>query len=138
MSATLRRRLLIVVALAAVAPAALTVLYSYPPAEYRFYPGCLFHSVTGLHCPGCGATRSSYALLHGDIPQALAHNPLFVLALPLLALVGLRLLVATWTGRTTRRVPTWCLYAILGIVVAFWVLRNLDVYPLNLLAPHSL
>ena len=140
MSRTLVRRLLIVVVLGMFAPAGLAVLYTYPPAEFGFYPGCYFNTLTGLHCPGCGATRAAHALLHGDVSQALAYNPLFVLTLPLLVVVGLRFLVDLWTGRPSpdRRLPRWCVYSILGLILAFWVLRNVDVYPLNLLAPQAL
>jgi len=47
-------------------------------------PDCPFHAVTGLHCPGCGSTRATYLLLHGDVAGALAMN---ALVLPALVLV---------------------------------------------------
>ena len=139
MSRALVRRLLVFVVLGMFAPAGLALLYTYPPNEFGFYPGCYFHALTGLHCPGCGATRAAHALLHGDVPQAFAYNPLFLLALPLLVAVGSRFLVQLWTGRPSldRRLPSWCIYSILVVILAFWVLRNIDVYPLNLLAPHA-
>ncbi len=37
---------------------------------------CIFHSVTGLYCPGCGGTRALRLLLHGDILQSLYYHPL--------------------------------------------------------------
>jgi hypothetical protein len=39
-------------------------------------PECLFRSMTGWPCPGCGTTRSIVNLLHADLPGALAMNPL--------------------------------------------------------------
>ena len=36
---------------------------------------CIFHALTGLYCPGCGGTRSMYALLHGHILLAVHENP---------------------------------------------------------------
>lgn len=39
-------------------------------------PPCLFKTLTGYPCPGCGGTRAAYALLHGDLLRALLINPL--------------------------------------------------------------
>ena len=43
------------------------VVFFFNPATHGFYPVCVFHQLTGLNCPGCGGTRSVYALLHGNI-----------------------------------------------------------------------
>ena len=137
---TWRLRLVLVLAAAVLLPAGAAVLSSFPPAEYTFYPRCVFHAVTGLHCPGCGATRCLHALLHGDLAQALAYNALFVLMLPLL-LAGLAAMAYSgWTGRPLfrRTVPAGAIWAFLVVMIAYWVLRNIDVYPLTLLAPHGL
>lgn len=37
---------------------------------------CLFRSVTGLYCPGCGGTRALKYLLRGDIGRSLWYHPL--------------------------------------------------------------
>lgn len=37
---------------------------------------CIFHSVTGLYCPGCGGTRAARLLLQGNILQSLYYHPL--------------------------------------------------------------
>ena len=57
------------------------VLFFFDPAKHGFYPICLFHSLTGWNCPGCGATRAAYQLLHGHLLRALQDNALFVLRL---------------------------------------------------------
>lgn len=36
---------------------------------------CLFKTVTGYPCPGCGGTRAAHALLHGNLQEALYINP---------------------------------------------------------------
>jgi hypothetical protein len=84
---------------------------------------CPFRAFTGLDCPLCGATRATFALLHGDVVTALDHNALYVAALPL---VGL--LVALWLVRGTvparvRSAPV--LWAVVVLAAAFGVVRNL-------------
>src|ERR1700689_2632743 len=56
----------------------LTVLYFFTPSAHGFYPVCQFHRLTGLNCPGCGATRAMYALLHGNFALALRDNALLM------------------------------------------------------------
>jgi hypothetical protein len=127
-------------AAAVVVPAGLAVLYRFPPAESTFYPRCYFHSLTGLHCPGCGATRCLHALLHGDLAQAAAYNALFLALFPVLLTWAGWMWASAVLGRPLPgvRVPTWVFRALFLVMVAFWVLRNLPFAPFNLLAPHPL
>ncbi len=46
---------------------------------------CLFRNLTGRKCPGCGMTRAISSAAHGNFPQALRHNRLVVIVLPILA-----------------------------------------------------
>ncbi len=39
---------------------------------------CVFHTVTGFYCPGCGGTRAVRLLLEGHILESLYYHP-FVL-----------------------------------------------------------
>ncbi len=97
-----RARILLVLFAALIVPIGASILYTFPPSEYSIYPPCVFHWLTGLHCPGCGATRCVYALLCLDLPQAFAYNPLFVLALPLFAYSGACSACSVWTGKPIR------------------------------------
>ena len=45
-------------------------LYQLGPHDRRWLPGCTFHQLTGLNCPGCGMTRAAYATLHGRLGEA--------------------------------------------------------------------
>jgi hypothetical protein len=90
-------------------------------------PLCPLHAATGLWCPLCGATRASYALMHGQWSTALHDNLLFVLLLPLILIAWWR-----WAGRdpATDRAPLLPRPMFLSIVllaVLFGVLRNLPV-----------
>src|SRR5580698_4636369 len=68
--------------------AACAVLFFFDPTKNNFYPVCQVHALTGLYCPGCGATRAAYQLLHGNGVMALHDNALFVVSLAALAARG--------------------------------------------------
>lgn len=139
-------RLALVALAAAGAGALLLVVRASPPTDASYYPKCQSRQLLGLHCPGCGLTRSAYALLHGDFAQAVAYNPLAPVLLPLFAVGFGRSLWSWGTGRRPKprayRVPgrfaratPWLIAA--GLVL-FALLRNVPVWPLTLLAPHEL
>jgi hypothetical protein len=63
-----------------------------------------------------------------------------VLLLPFLALAGILAWLEAVTGRRFFRwhIPSWLIRVFAVLVVLFWVLRNVPVYPFTLLAPHVL
>jgi hypothetical protein len=65
------------------------VLFFLDPATTGFYPSCLFRTVFGFQCPGCGSLRAAHQLLHGNLEAAWALNKPVVVGLPLAALAGL-------------------------------------------------
>ena len=113
-------------------------LYFFNPVTMKAYPTCIFHRVTGLHCPGCGSTRAVHSALHGDFRKALAYNPAIVLLLA--AAVGAGLYYGyLYFARRRKALPS--LSAKLGkaLIVAllvYWLLRNLPFEPFSWLAPH--
>ena len=105
------------------------VLFLFDPAKHGFYPICLFHSLTGWNCPGCGATRAAFQLLHGRLLRALHDNALFILTLAALAAQGAWLVAQKIRNRPVAfRVPPKALWAFLVIALAFTVLRNLPAF----------
>ncbi|HYP97757.1 MAG TPA: DUF2752 domain-containing protein [Polyangiaceae bacterium] len=46
-------------------------------------PFCPLASVFGVPCPGCGLTRATLALAHGDLQHALELHPLVLVLAPL-------------------------------------------------------
>ena len=122
------------ITIAFVVIAGAAVLFFFDPARNNFYPACQFHRVTGLYCPGCGATRASYQLLHGNVVAALRDNALFVLSLPVLTARGIWFLDRQRRGRPARFfIPPPALWAFLVIALVFVVLRNLPAF--SFLAP---
>jgi Protein of unknown function (DUF2752) len=112
---------------------ALVILYFFAPTQYAFYPRCLFHSLTGLSCPGCGSLRAIHNLLHGHWTAAFHYNPLLIALLPVLAGVLTSYLCRLITGREPFPVfkrPFW-IWVLLGLLVAFTIVRNLPFGPLT-------
>ena len=142
-----RRRTLVrggILLLAAIGGSAgVYLLATVRPTDDSWYPKCHFHQLTGMHCPGCGVTRALHALFNGQFEQAIAYN---LVALVLLPYLLLRLVQGLWLwlwdirpkyrrpGRFARVMP----WVFAGLLLSFWVLRNVPVYPFTMLAPHDL
>lgn len=108
--------------------------------QSSFMPPCLFHKFTGLHCVGCGMTRATHAALNGRFVEAFQYNPLGIFLLPL-ALFGIALEILAWvrgsTGGPRLRMGRTGLWVLFWLVLGFWVLRNIPVWPFTILAPGS-
>jgi len=118
-------------ALLVLGAAACVILLAVPPgsAHAKWLPRCMFHQLTGLYCPGCGATRTLSAMLHGDIKASLHNN---LLLFPLLSLI--MILIVKPEISLKRPVAI----TIIAIVLLFTILRNIPVAPFTYLAPVPL
>ncbi|WP_372947785.1 DUF2752 domain-containing protein [Mariniphaga sp.] len=121
-----------------IALAALAVLFFVlDPAEHVFFPRCIFHSLSGWYCPGCGSQRAIHSLLHLNITGVVQNNILF---LPAVLVIFYHYTHPILNKKLNWRLPN-ILYlkntpwVIFGIILLFWVLRNLTVYPFSVLAP---
>ena len=112
-------------------------LYHFGPSA-PWFPGCLFHQLTGLDCPGCGMTRAVHATLHGRFGEAFRFNPVGMVLFPA-ALLGIGLELVGWArGKPLPvrfRIGGRWAWAIFGGLLVFWVLRNIPLWPFTLLAP---
>jgi hypothetical protein len=104
-------------------------IFFFNPATHGFYPVCTFHKLTGWNCPGCGATRALYALLHGNFFTALRDNALFLFALAALVTRTIWFVGKRKRGQTTAEFfPTKFLWPLIVIALVFTVLRNLPAF----------
>ena len=97
----------------------------------QWFPKCPFRLVTGFQCPGCGATRAFYQLLHLHPVAAFKFNPLIMLTLPFLIYGFLGFTKSAITGKPYRRlfIPPIYLWAWLVLMIFFWIFRNTPWYP---------
>lgn len=112
----------------------------YNPSQSSYFLACPFKTITGFHCPGCGSQRAIHQLLHFNIIGAFRLNPLMVLSLPLI-FYGLGLQIWNFIFETQYRFQLFYsklfIYGYFGIVVLYWIARNLPYYPFDLLAPSE-
>ena len=101
-------------------------------------PGCLFHRVTNLHCPGCGMTRATLSILHGRWEDAIRFNTVGIILLPAtLALISLES-IARYLDKPIPmifRINGRSGWAIVWILLIFGIMRNIPCWPFLLLAP---
>ena len=117
--------------------AALTLLRAFDLSGTSLIAPCLFHTLTGFHCPGCGSLRALHQILNGNVGAALALNPLAVAMVPVIAYDFVARALCLFNG---CRLPSllerrYSARVLLVAVVAFWILRNIPHYPFTLLAP---
>ncbi len=134
------RRQDLVAALFVLAGCGLLLLRVFDPATSDVFPPCPLHYFTGLYCPGCGSLRAMHQLLHGNLRQAWALNPMAVLLLPFVAygLTSEALLQLRGRGLPHLFLPASWIRALGVAIVLFGIARNLPVHPFDLLAPGAL
>lgn len=115
------------IALAALVYGALSLRGLAPQELLRLLPPCIFRSVTGLYCPGCGGTRAVLELFRGHMLKSLWYHPAVVYTA---ALYGWYVLSNTVEWISRGKIPVgssyhkWYGYAAVILVAGNWLLRN--------------
>jgi hypothetical protein len=119
------------------AVATLGFLYVFNPATTSLYPTCPFFWATGCYCPGCGTLRALHQLVRGHLSAAFGLNPLTVASLPFLGYWVVSEAKLAVMGYPLRKIflSPRAVWALLVLILAYWVLRNLPFYPFTVLAP---
>lgn len=92
-------------------------------------PMCGFAAMTGLPCPGCGLTRSTHAILRGDLAHAYHTQPFAFVVSPLLgAMVAYAAITFLWKGQPSlpafaRRSGLVLLAVLAALMLVFWAVR---------------
>ena len=127
--------------LGAAAVFAAGALYLYFHDPYQYPLPCIIKLLTGLYCPGCGAGRACFSILHGKFFYAFCYNPLLVILLPFaggyIAARGIDWAV-TGGNHIDRKISIKLLLAVLIIILVYGILRNTPIFPFSLLAPGGI
>lgn len=94
----------------------------------RFLPAfpCLFSTVIGIYCPGCGGTRAVAALFHGQVLLSLWYHPL----VPYMAVIGGGFMVTQGLQRLGVKgvrgwkFHNWYLYGAIFLLISNFVIKN--------------
>jgi len=121
-----RQRLALPLALGATAACGCVAVALVNPGD-KGVPVCWSQAVFGVDCPFCGGLRCTNALLRGNVGQALDHNVVLAVALPVTVLLWVWWVSRQWRGITEPavRVPKWLGVTAAVLLVAFAVVRNL-------------
>ncbi len=103
------------------------------------YP-CLFHTISGIYCPGCGGTRAVKALLEGHFFLCLIYHPfVFYCFMMYLLYMGSHTLEKISININTKKSPHKkpfvrglsfkISYVYIGIIIILlqWIMKNLIV-----------
>jgi len=115
----------------------LSLYVFWNPTETNIFPSCPVYAATGIYCPGCGSQRAAHKILNGNIVEGIRHNYLIVLLAIVLLYQGF---VYVMNDLLSKNIPNLLhkskvTFSILIIVILFWVLRNIDLFPFSELAP---
>jgi hypothetical protein len=115
----------------------LALLVFFDPSAESFFPACPLYKTTGLACAGCGLTRATHAIIHGDFYRGIRYNILSPLVMLLLGYTWLALAALAVRGRSLSfgflhgRAST----VILVTLLAFSIGRNIPYVPFTFLFP---
>ncbi len=133
-----RSERLLALLLVSLAAGGLLYFLTYDPASPLIQtPPCLFRTLTGLYCPGCGSRSALIQLTRGNLYAAWRLNPLVLLFLPAAVLFLISQIKILLTGRSLPRLFLHhsLVWALFYLILAYWIFRNIPLYPFTLLQP---
>ncbi|MCF6279035.1 MAG: DUF2752 domain-containing protein [Flavobacteriaceae bacterium] len=114
----------------------IAILYFYFNRS-TFFLKCPLYTTTGVYCPGCGSQRAFHSLLHLNFKEVIQYNILFLAGIILgvyhYSIFAINFLFSKKFKSilSQKKAPI----IILMLVIVFWFLRNIPVYPFTILAP---
>lgn len=91
----------------------------------NYLPPCMWYTLYGICCPGCGMTRAMLAILDGNVLLSLRENAFFVFCMIAIVLVYLQCVFRVFSRKVcffSKNILFWVMVAIAFIM--YVVLRN--------------
>ena len=94
---------------------------------FKFHIPCVFKSITGFYCPGCGVTRMLKSMLVFDFYQAFRYNPLLFIFTPFILFLLFNYLYCYYKKKESlfKKMPKSVWNILLVITIIYWILRNI-------------
>ncbi len=138
LAAMLRKtKLIITLSIVIMLLGVLSLYFFWSPSEYDFFPKCPFYFLSGIYCAGCGSQRAIHQIINGQVINGIRHNYLLLLVFGVLTYKATLFVLNQVYNKTYfdilhKPITT---KIILALVLLFWVLRNIRVFPFTELAP---
>lgn len=116
---------------------ALSLYFFWNPSENSFFPKCPFYTLTGIYCAGCGSQRAIHQIMNGQIITGIRHNYLLIVVIGVLSYKTLLYILNKIYNKSHFDIfhKPIATKIILIIVLLFWTLRNIKIFPFTELAP---
>ena len=138
LAAMLRKtKLIITLSIVIMLLGVLSLYFFWSPSEYDFFPKCPFYFLSGIYCAGCGSQRAIHQIINGQVINGIRHNYLLLLVFGVLTYKATIFVLNQVYNKTHFDIfhKPIATKIILVLVLLFWVLRNIRVFPFIELAP---
>ena len=118
--------------------AVIVAVYAFfDPTSIDLFPKCPLYATTGLYCPGCGSQRAAHSFLNGDVISGFKYNWLIALLFIILCYMLIIEIAQRFFNYRVHNMLHQSIVTkgILIFVLLFWIMRNIPLYPFNMLAP---
>ena len=104
-----------------------TIIFLILDTIFKFHIPCVFESITGFYCPGCGVTRMLKSMLVFDFYQAFRYNPLLFIFTPFILILLFNYLYCYYKKKESlfKKMPKSVCNILLVITIIYWILRNI-------------
>ena len=109
----------------AVAAAAAIFIWIFNDGWMTAVPDCIFETVTGIYCPGCGGTRAFIALCRGHIIRSFIYHPFvpYFFVVYIIFMVRMFLMKHYHIGNVKGRRVLLSIYCGIGLIVMQWIIK---------------
>jgi hypothetical protein len=104
-------------------PAVLAACFFYRPWVHQGPVICPLPLFTGIPCPGCGITRATAHLVHGDFAGAFQYHALWPFVLGYFAMLWVYKLLEIARGAPPRWPADRIALGAAAVMFAFWAVR---------------